>query len=342
MLTAAGFQLKGSGWYATDFKSKGAARREGRRRPKASGDAEGATAKRRAEAEGGGEAQGRRATPRRRRHARHRAAPRRRGRALMGATLRRYFVAGLLVWIPLGITLWVLKLLVDLMDQSLLLLPAHYRSDALFGFHVPGPGDHPHARDRARHRRARRQLLRPQAARRSATTLLGRIPIVRSIYGGVKQISDTLFSPEGKAFRRAVLVRYPHAGAWTVALVTGTPEHEVADILGREQISVFVPTTPNITAGFFLIVPRSETIELDMSVDEALKYIISMGVAEPAAARSGEAVKIASPSRDDGDPSDQPRDAECAPNTAATPTPVSSARPSPSSAGRTAAATTAA
>jgi uncharacterized membrane protein len=97
----------------------------------------------------------------------------------------------------------------------------------------------------------------------------------------VKQISDTLFSPEGKAFRRAVLVRYPHAGAWTVALVTGNPEHELASILGTEQVSVFVPTTPNITAGFFLVVPRSETIELEMSVDEALKYIISMGVAEP-------------------------------------------------------------
>jgi uncharacterized membrane protein len=111
--------------------------------------------------------------------------------------------------------------------------------------------------------------------------ILGRIPIVRSIYGGVKQISDTLFSPEGKAFRRAVLVRYPHAGAWTVALVTGNPEHEVASILGRDQVAVFVPTTPNITAGFFLVVPRSETIELEMTVDEALKYIISMGVAEP-------------------------------------------------------------
>jgi uncharacterized membrane protein len=112
---------------------------------------------------------------------------------------------------------------------------------------------------------------------------LSRIPIVRSIYGGVKQISDTLFSPEGKAFRRAVLVRYPHPGAWTVALVTGIPQHEVAQRLGAEQISVFVPTTPNITSGFFLIVPRAETIELDMTVDAALKYIISMGVAEPAA-----------------------------------------------------------
>ena len=195
-------------------------------------------------------------------------------------TLRRYFIAGLLVWIPLGITLWVLNLLVAVMDQSLLLLPERLRSDALFGFHVPGLG-------------IILTLLIVVSTGALAANFFGqklldfghdvlsRIPIVRSIYGGVKQISDTLFSPEGKAFRRAVLVRYPHAGAWTVALVTGSPEHEVADILGREQISVFVPTTPNITAGFFLIVPRSETIELDMTVDAALKYIISMGVAEP-------------------------------------------------------------
>lgn len=198
----------------------------------------------------------------------------------MAATLRRYFVAGLLVWIPLVITLWVLKLLVDLMDQSLLLLPQQYHSKALFGHYVPGLG----------------LILTTVIVLFTGALaanffgrklialgdeLLQRVPVVRSIYGGVKQISDTLFSPEGKAFRRAVLVRYPHAGAWTVALVTGSPEHEVADILGREQISVFVPTTPNITAGFFLIVPRSESIELDMSVDMALKYIISMGVAEP-------------------------------------------------------------
>jgi uncharacterized membrane protein len=196
-------------------------------------------------------------------------------------TLRRYFVAGLLVWIPLGITLWVLALLVDLMDQSLLLLPMHYRSDALFGFHVPGLGiiltlSIVLATGALAANFFGRKLLL------IGHEILGRVPVVRSIYGGVKQISDTLFSPEGKAFRRAVLVRYPHAGAWTVALVTGVPQNEVADILGRDQISVFVPTTPNITAGFFLIVPRSETIELDMTVDAALKYIISMGVAEPA------------------------------------------------------------
>ncbi len=197
------------------------------------------------------------------------------------ATFRRYFVAGLLVWIPLGITLWVLKLLADMMDQSLLLLPMRYRSDALFGFHVPGLGIILtlaivlFTGALAANFVGRRFLA-------LGDSLLGRIPIVRSVYGGVKQISDTLFSPEGKAFRSAVLVRYPHAGAWTVALVTGSPEHELADILGPGHISVFVPTTPNITAGFFLVVPSADTVALDMSVDAALKYIISMGVAEPA------------------------------------------------------------
>ena len=198
----------------------------------------------------------------------------------MFPTLRRYLVAGLLVWIPLGITLWVLTILVGLMDQSLLLIPSNLRTEALFGFHVPGMGivltlAIVLGTGALAANLFGRQLLALGDA------LISRIPIVRSIYGGVKQISDTLFSPEGQAFRRAVLVRYPHAGAWTVALVTGTPEHEVAGILGKDQISVFVPTTPNITAGFFLIVPRSETIELDMTVDSALKYIISMGVAEP-------------------------------------------------------------
>jgi len=201
------------------------------------------------------------------------------------ATLRRYFVAGLLVWIPLGITIWVLKLLVDLMDQSLLLLPYSYRSEGLFGFHVPGLGIFLTLAIVLGTGALAANFFGRKVLELGHRTL-SRIPIVRSIYGGVKQISDTLFSPEGKAFRRAVLVRYPHAGAWTVALVTGTPEHELAELIGNDQVSVFVPTTPNITAGFFLVVPRSETIPLDMSVDDALKYIISMGVAEPAARRT--------------------------------------------------------
>ena len=194
--------------------------------------------------------------------------------------VRRYLIAGLLVWIPLVITGWVLKLLIDLMDNSLLLLPERLQTEAWLGFHVPGMG----------------VILTVSivlmtgvvAANFFGKKLLGwwdavlqRIPIVRSIYGGVKQISDTLFSPEGKAFRKAVLVPYPHAGTMTVALLTGEPQHEVTEYLGHEYLSVFVPTTPNITAGFFLLVPKKDVRELEMSVDEALKYIISMGVAEP-------------------------------------------------------------
>ncbi len=193
---------------------------------------------------------------------------------------RRYLIAGLLVWIPLVITGWVLKLLIDLMDNSLLLLPERLQTEAWLGVHVPGMG----------------VILTVSivlltgmiAANFFGKKLLGwwdavlqRIPIVRSIYGGVKQISDTLFSPEGKAFRKAVLVPYPHPQSFTVALLTGEPKHEVTDHLGHEYLSVFVPTTPNITAGFFLLVPKKEVRELEMSVDEALKYIISMGVAEP-------------------------------------------------------------
>ena len=194
--------------------------------------------------------------------------------------MRKYLIAGLLVWIPLVITGWVLKLLIDLMDQSLLLLPEKLKTEAWLGMHVPGLGVFLTV--------AIVLLTGVIAANFFGNKLLGwwdsvlqRIPIVRSIYGGVKQISDTLFSPEGKAFRKAVLVRYPHHDSWTVALLTGEPQHEVTDHLGFDYYSVFVPTTPNITAGFFLLVKKSEVRPLNMSVDEALKYIISMGVAEP-------------------------------------------------------------
>jgi uncharacterized membrane protein len=203
--------------------------------------------------------------------------------------MRKYLIAGLLVWVPLVITIFVLKLLIDTMDQTLLLLPARFRSDALFGFHVPGMG--------VILTFAVVLLTGVIAANFFGKKLLGwwdvvlkRIPIVNSVYGGVKQISDTLFSPEGKAFRKAVLVRYPQHATWTVALLTGEPEHEVTDHLGHDNVAVFVPTTPNITAGFFLIVKKTEVIELEMTVDQALKYIISMGVAEPPR-------RIASPSK---------------------------------------------
>jgi uncharacterized membrane protein len=194
--------------------------------------------------------------------------------------MRKYLITGILVWIPVVITILVLKFLVDTADQTVLLLPEAWQPQKLFGFKIIGLG-------------VLLTFLVVLGTGVLAANILGRkvldgwdlllsrIPVVRSIYGGVKQISDTLFSPEGKAFRKAVLVRYPHADTWTVALLTGEPEGEVADKLGPGHFAVFVPTTPNITAGFFLIVPRADVIELAMNVDEALKYIISMGVAEP-------------------------------------------------------------
>jgi uncharacterized membrane protein len=113
--------------------------------------------------------------------------------------------------------------------------------------------------------------------------LMGRIPIVKSIYSSVKQVSDTLFSSSGNAFREAVLVQYPRAGSWTIAFVTGRPGGEAADHLVGDYVSLYVPTTPNPTSGFFLMVPRADVVVLRMSVDEALKYVISMGVVAPPA-----------------------------------------------------------
>lgn len=196
------------------------------------------------------------------------------------ATLRRYLVAGLLIWIPLGITAWVLSLLVGLMDQTLLLLPGRFRSEAWLGTYVPGLGVILTVAVLLITGAVATNFFGKRLLR-AWETVLSRIPIVNSVYGGVKQVSDTLFSPEGKAFRRAVLVRFPHEGAWTVALVTGTPQHEVADRVAEPRIAVFVPTTPNITAGFFFFVREEDTLPLDMSVDAALKYVISMGVVEP-------------------------------------------------------------
>jgi uncharacterized membrane protein len=198
----------------------------------------------------------------------------------MLASLRKYLIAGLLVWIPLVITIFVLKLLIDVMDQTLVFMPAALRTEALLGVHVPGMGVALTffivlATGVLAANFVGKKLLK------LGDNIVHRIPVVRSVYGGVKQISDTLFSPDGKAFRKAVLVRYPQHDTWTVALLTGEPQQEVTDHLGFDNYAVFVPTTPNITAGFFLIVPKQEVIPLDMTVDQALKYIISMGVAEP-------------------------------------------------------------
>lgn len=195
--------------------------------------------------------------------------------------MRKYFVTGLLILVPLGITLWVLNLIIGTMDQSLLLLPEKWRPGALLGFHVPGIGALMTLLFVCLTGLLTRNFIGKQVIF-WWEKLLQRIPVVNSIYSSVKQVSDTLFSSSGNAFRKAVLVQYPRQGSWTIAFLTGTPGGDVKNHLTDDYISVYVPTTPNPTSGFFLMMPRADTIELDMSVDEALKYIVSMGVVAPA------------------------------------------------------------
>jgi uncharacterized membrane protein len=191
---------------------------------------------------------------------------------------KRYFITGLLIWLPLIATIWVLLTLANTLGS---LVPSFLSPEALFGRRIPGfelvlvlvvillTGVF------CANFIGRALLSRWEA-------LLGRIPLVRSIYNSVKQVSDTLFAPNGQAFREAVLVQYPRHGSWTIAFLTGTPCDEVAGLLQGDFVSVYVPTTPNPTSGFFLMMPRTDVQVLDMSVEAALKYIVSMGVAAPA------------------------------------------------------------
>ena len=194
--------------------------------------------------------------------------------------MKRYFITGLLIWVPLGMTAWVLKFLISTMDQSLLLLPESLQPERLLGMNIPGIG-------------TVLTLLVVFITGLLTANIIGqklvsfwegvlwRIPVVKSIYWGIKQVSDTLFSSQGEAFRKALLVQYPREGSWTIAFMTGQPGGDVTNHLKGEYISVYVPTTPNPTSGFFLMMPKSDVIELDLSVDAALKYIISMGVVSP-------------------------------------------------------------
>lgn len=194
--------------------------------------------------------------------------------------MKRYLIAGLLVWAPLGITIWVLHFLVSTLDQTLGLIPDAWQPDRLLGFHVPGLGVVLSflillvTGVVAANFFGARLILVWEA-------LLGRIPVVKQIYSSVKQVSDTLLSDKGNAFRKALLVEFPREGSWTIGFLTGTPDRTIAPHLPGEHVSVYVPTTPNPTGGYFLLLPRSRVRELDMSVDEALKYIISMGVVAP-------------------------------------------------------------
>ena len=196
--------------------------------------------------------------------------------------LRRYLVTGLVLWVPLGITIWVLTLIVSTLDKTLLLLPEHYRPEALFGFPIPGLGVVLTLVVLLITGILTRNFV-GQHLVKGWDSVLRRIPVVKSIYSGVKQVSDTLLSDTGQAFRKALLVEFPHPGSYTIAFMTGTPSGELLNRLPGEHVSVYVPTTPNPTSGYFLLLPKSRTQELDMSVDEALKYIVSMGVVGPAA-----------------------------------------------------------
>jgi uncharacterized membrane protein len=194
--------------------------------------------------------------------------------------MRKYFITGLLILVPLAITAWVLNLVISTMDQSLLFVPERWQPRTLIGFDVPGLG-------------AILTVLIVFLVGLLANNLIGnyvvklwekllnRIPVVSSLYGSVKQVSDTLFSSSGNAFRKAVLIPYPHENSYTIAFLTGTPGGDVKNHLVGDYVSVYVPTTPNPTSGFFLMMAKDKVVELDMSVDAALKYIVSMGVVAP-------------------------------------------------------------
>ena len=201
--------------------------------------------------------------------------------------MKKYLITGLLIWIPLAITFMVLAWIVNTLDRLIVWLPNGLQPQEVLGFNIPGVG-------------LILSVLIVFATGLVAANVLGqklvqiweaalaRIPVVKSIYYSVKQVSDTLFSSSGQAFRKALLVQYPREGAWTIAFLTGKPGGDAARHLQGDYVSVYVPTTPNPTSGFFLMMPKADVVELDMSVDEALKYIISMGVVAPPARRAVE------------------------------------------------------
>jgi len=203
----------------------------------------------------------------------------------MGA-LRRYFIAGLLVWVPLGITALIIEVMVNLVYGMLLHLPPALRPDTFFGVQIPALSVVV---------AVVAVLLIVLVTGMAVTNLFGKqlmrlgervlekIPFVRGIYGAVKQVTETLFSNSGQSFRKVVLVPYPHPASWSLAFLTGEGTGEIRRKTGRELINVFIPTTPNPTSGFFLMFPREDVIELDMSVDDGLKMLLSVGVVQPKA-----------------------------------------------------------
>lgn len=200
----------------------------------------------------------------------------------MMAYIRRCFISGLLLWLPIWVTLLVIKFLVDILGNTVTMLPREYQPDVLLGFHIPGAG----------------VLITimvifftgmiaanffGKGIVRLWDAIIGRIPLVRSIYNSVKQVSETLLTPGGQSFRKVLLVQYPHQGFWTIAFQTSDTMPDVLNtsLSEHDMVSFYVPTTPNPTSGFLMIAPRRDVIEIDMSVEQALKYVISLGVVHP-------------------------------------------------------------
>ncbi|HEY7697311.1 MAG TPA: DUF502 domain-containing protein [Vicinamibacteria bacterium] len=194
--------------------------------------------------------------------------------------LRRYLAAGLLVWVPLLVTFLALRFLINQMDRSLLLIPASLRPENLIGFHVPGLG-------------AILTFVLLFVTGALAANFMGKrlieiwerllsgIPLVSWVYSGVKQVAETLLSPQAEAFRKVLLLEYPRKGIWSLGFQTAATLDEVQARTEKEVICVFVPTTPNPTSGFIMLVPKEDVVELDMTVDEALRMVISLGVVVP-------------------------------------------------------------
>jgi uncharacterized membrane protein len=194
--------------------------------------------------------------------------------------MRKYLIAGLLVWMPLGITFLVIRAIVGFLDKSLLLLPDAYQPDTLLGFHIPGLGVVLAVVLVLTTGMIMANLLGRRLVN-AWESLLSRIPLVRSLYAGIKQIMEAVLATDAKSFRRVLLVEYPRRGVWSLAFMTTDQLGEVQQKTETDVIGVFIPTTPNPTSGFVLMVPAEEVIELDMTVEQGLKMIISMGTVVP-------------------------------------------------------------
>ncbi len=198
------------------------------------------------------------------------------------ARVRRYLLAGVLVWVPVLATVWVLGFIIDMMDRTLLLLPTAWRPEQLLGVNIPGLG-------------IVFAFVVVFVTGVGVTNFLGRrlvaywedllkrIPLVRSVYGGVKSFTESVLSQQGNSFRKVVMVEYPRLGMWSIGFVTAEDIAEISARTGEQQVCVYVPTTPNPTSGLIVMVPRSQVIELDMSVDAAMKMIVTLGVVAPPA-----------------------------------------------------------